>query len=491
MYTIQNTLMSVVIGSSMLLNVSGCSNSAAPSLSSSESLPGGETSVSIQPFASFQLPAENLPQARHPDFHAGKALAHQPWVRAPTITTARDGLGPLYNARTCLFCHINGGRSQMPESPDRELIGPFVRISIPGKDKIQGVVPEPVYGDQLQTQSVALSHQLRQVSQLKKVSLRAEEVKPEAYIYIDWQHSTFTYPDRTQVNLRRPKPRITKLAYGELNADTMFSLRNSPPIHGTGLLELIPQTAIDKLADPQDSNGDGISGRVNQVWDFEQARTVPGRFGLKANRANNLRIVTAAAFTGDVGITNPLFPQQPCTEAQTRCLKTVNGNGEEGVEIPDNLLSLVTDFLRNIGVPKRSGWNSEPVLAGRELFYQTGCQECHHPDYTTAESSQMPHLSKQKIWPYTDLLLHDMGPDLADGRPDYQASGSEWRTPPLWGVGLREAVNGSNNLLHDGRARTVEEAILWHGGEAKLVRQHFVNLKADQRQLLIEFVESL
>jgi CxxC motif-containing protein (DUF1111 family) len=491
MYVIPKNLTSAAIGSTMLLIANGCSNSSAPALSSSESLPGGEASVSSKPFASLQLPAGNLPQALHPDFHAGKALAHQPWVRAPTITTARDGLGPLYNARSCLFCHINGGRSQMPEHPNRELIGPFVRISLPGKDKIQGVVPEPVYGDQLQTQSVALSHQLRQVSQLKKVSLNTEEVEPEATISIDWQQSTFTYPDQTEVDLRKPKPRISKLAYGELNRNTLFSLRNAPPIHGTGLLELIPQSAIDKLADPQDNNGDGISGRVNQVWDFEQAKTVPGRFGLKANRANNLRIVTAAAFTGDVGITNPLFPQQPCTEAQTRCLKTANGNGEEGVELPANLLDLVTDFLRNIGVPKRSNWNSEPVLAGRELFFQAGCQQCHHADYTTGESSRMPHLTRQKIWPYTDLLLHDMGPGLADDRPDYQASGSEWRTPPLWGVGLREAVNGSNNLLHDGRARTVEEAILWHGGEAEQVRQHFVNLNMDQRQLLIEFVESL
>ncbi|MCG8488459.1 MAG: hypothetical protein MI756_13390 [Chromatiales bacterium] len=484
-------MVSAAIGSSMLLTMGGCSNPSAPTLSPTEALPGGDTSVSTRPYASFQLPAENLPQALHPDFHAGKALAHQPWVRAPTITTARDGLGPIYNARTCLFCHINGGRSQMPDSPNRELIGPFVRISIPGSDKIQGVVPEPVYGDQLQTQSVALSHQLRQVSQVRKVSLKSQEVKPEAYIYIDWQKSSFTYPDQTVVSLRWPKPRITKLAYGELDSNTLFSLRNSPPIHGTGLLELIPQSAIDALADPQDKNGDGISGRVNQVWDFEQAKTVPGRFGLKANRANNLRIVTAAAFTGDVGITNSIFPQQPCTEAQIQCLKTPHGNGEEGVEIPTKLLDLVSDFLRNIGVPKRSNWNSETVLAGRELFFRTGCQACHHPDYTTGESSRMPHLAKQKIWPYTDLLLHDMGADLADDRPDYEATGSEWRTPPLWGVGLREAVNGSNNLLHDGRARTVEEAIIWHGGEAQKAKQNFVNLKADQRDLLIKFVESL
>ncbi|MBT3012291.1 MAG: hypothetical protein KUF77_13650 [Candidatus Thiodiazotropha sp. (ex Lucina aurantia)] len=491
MHVKYRSLVTAAFWSSVALAITGCDNPAAPPLSLSEALPAGKASVSTKPYASLQLPADNLPQEKRPDFHAGKALAHQPWVRAPTITTARDGLGPIYNARTCLFCHINGGRSQMPDNPDRELIGPFLRISIPGEDKIWGVVPEPVYGDQFQTQSVALSHQLRQVNQVREASLKVEEVKPEAYIYIDWQESTFTYPDQTQVSLRQPKPRLTNLNYGELHPQTLFSLRNSPPIHGTGLLELIPQSAIDALADPQDKDGNGISGRQNRVWDFELGRTVPGRFGLKANRANNLRIVTAAAFTGDVGITNSLFPEQPCTEVQEKCLNTVNGNNDEGVELPDHLLNLTTNFLRNIGVPRRNDVSSETLLAGRELFYQAGCQQCHQPDFTTGESAQMPHLAGQRIWPYTDLLLHDMGSGLADGRPDYEASGSEWRTPPLWGVGLREEVNGSNNLLHDGRARSVEEAILWHGGEAESVKQHFVNLDAGQRTRLVGFVESL
>ncbi|MBV2122886.1 MAG: hypothetical protein KUF74_15695 [Candidatus Thiodiazotropha sp. (ex Ctena orbiculata)] len=480
-----------VLSTALLLPLCGCENPNVPALNPAEALPGGETSVSIKPHVSFQLPVANLPREKHPDFHAGKALAHQPWVRAPTITTARDGLGPIYNARTCLFCHINGGRTRMPENPQQELIGPFIRLSIPGKDKVHGVVPEPVYGDQFQTQSVALSHQLRQVSQVRKASLNVEEVKPEAYIYIDWQESSYTYPDQTEVSLRTPKPRITGLGYGDLHPDTLFSLRNSPAIIGTGLLELIPQSEIDALTDPEDRDGNGISGRLNQVWDFELEKTVPGRFGLKANRANNLRIVTAAAFTGDVGITNPLFADEPCTDAQKKCQQTISGNGGEQVELPAHLLDMVTDFLRNIGVPKRRNVNDEAVLAGRELFYETGCQQCHHPDFTTGDSTTLPHLAGQRIWPYTDLLLHDMGPELADGRPDYEANGSEWRTAPLWGVGLREAVNGSNNLLHDGRARSVEEAIIWHGGEAERVKQQFVNLDARHRQQLIKFVESL
>lgn len=469
------------------LSLGACSQKSAPEFEASEALPAGKASVGTAPYPSFMSPASNLPADKRPAFHAGKALAHQPWVKAPTITDARDGLGPIYNARTCLACHVNGGRSIMPVDGSMELFGAFVRISLPGSDPIQGVVAEPTYGTQLQTQSIALSHQVRQPGLKEKNT----EAPPEAYIHIDWQYQDFTYPDHTRISLRKPQLRLEHLGYGALHPQTRFSLRNAPPILGVGLLELIPQAAIDAQADPQDKNGDGISGRVNQVWDFVTQQTVAGRFGLKANRANNLEIVTAAAFAGDVGISNPLFPAQPCTQAQPLCLQTTNGNDENGFELPAQLLTLVTDFSRNLGVPKRNNADAENLLQGRELFYASGCQQCHTPRYVTSTSARLPHLSQQTIWPYTDLLLHDMGPDLADNRTDYQASGSEWRTPPLWGAGLGKKVNGSDNLLHDGRARSVEEAILWHGGEATASRQHFIELPAAKRQLLLQFVESL
>ena len=474
-----------------LFSLSGAGSSSqsynAPAITPTEEMPGGEGSISYRPLASFMQPTANLEAREVIQFHAGKAFAHQPWVKAPTITTGRDGLGPIYNARTCLACHINGGRGIMPVDGDQSLISAFLRLSIPGENKEIGVIPEPTYGDQLQSQSVALSHQLRHLN-LKK---NPKEVSAEAYTYVDWQTETFTYPDKSSVELRSPKIRLEQLGYGELHPDTLMSLRNAPPMHGMGLLEMIPQRAIDSLADSEDSDKNGISGRVNQVWNVETQKTEPGRFGLKANRPN-IKIVTASAFTGDVGITNPLFPEQPCTKAQETCLKTPNGNDQpEDVELPSHLLDLVTNFTRNIGVPKRREPNAPETLKGREKFYQVGCHSCHQPSFTTGESQDLPHLSKQTIWPYSDLLLHDMGPALADGRPDYEASGSEWRTAPLWGVGLNQAVNGSNNLLHDGRARSVEEAILWHGGEAEATKGRFVQLPAKDRQVLIQFVESL
>lgn len=467
--------------------VAAAESSGVPAVSPLETLPGGEGSVSFRPRPSFMLPVANLPEAAKPVFHAGRALAHQPWIKAPTATTARDGLGPIYNARTCLACHINGGRGTMPVDGKQNLVSAFLRLSIPGKDKRNGAVPEPVYGDQIQSQSVALYHQLRHL----KMARNEAEVAPEAYIFVDWRISRFTYPDGASVELRSPSVRLENLGYGPLHPDTRMSLRNAPPMHGMGLLEMIPQRAIDALADPGDQNGDGISGRVNRVWNLETRQTEAGRFGLKANRPN-LKVVTASAFQGDVGITNPLFPQQPCTTAQTICRKTPNGNDSpEDVELPAHLLDLVTDFTRNIGVPKRRDPTGSGVLEGRALFHAAGCAACHHPSFTTGNSEAFPHLSQQTIWPYTDLLLHDMGPGLADGRADFEASGSEWRTPPLWGLGLNQAVNGSNNLLHDGRARSVEEAILWHGGEAEQAKDRFSDLSARQRAALITFVESL
>ncbi len=466
---------------------------AAPPISLSESFPGGETTVPHRPFASFMRPAKNLPEKLKPEFHAGKALAHQPWVKAPTITTARDGLGPLYNARTCLACHINGGRGKMPDDGSDVLLSAFLRVSLPGYDKVNGVIGEPTYGDQFQSQSVALSHQLRAV--VKDTELKNKEVAPEGYVYIDWLKKTYSYADGEDVALRLPKIRIENLSYGPLHKDTLIGIRLAPPIHGMGLIEAITQASIEQNADPDDVDNDGISGRINQVWDFEKKQTVAGRFGLKANKSS-IRFQVAGAFAGDMGITNPVFPKESCTQSQELCLVTPNGNevavnDMPPVELSDSLLKLVVDFNKNIAVPKRRNETSKKVIAGRELFYQINCNSCHNPSYVTGTATGFPHLSNQQIWPYSDFLLHDMGPELADGRTDYLAAGSEWRTPPLWGVGLNQKVNGSDNLLHDGRAQSVEAAVLWHGGEAQTSKENFSKLNKKQRTALVAFVNSL
>lgn len=482
-------ILSIALYTALAFTGMGCGSSfEVPAPVASEYRPGGDATVSIQPFPSSMRPAPSLPITLRPAFHAGKALAHQPWVKAPATTTARDGLGPIYNARACLDCHTNGGRGRLPDNGESALFSAIVRISLPGNDALHGVIPDPVYGDQLQTQSVALSHQLR--GQALGNDDRDEEAAPEAYVFVDWQIKTFLYPDEERVELRTPVIRITDLGYGKLHPDTLMGLRNAPPIHGVGLLELIDQTLIDAHVDPLDRDNNGISGRINHVWNPVSQKTEPGRFGLKANRPN-LSVVTAGAFANDIGISNPLFPGQPCTDKQSACLATISGADAGGVELPANLLDLVVNFTRNLGVPARRGKDDLSVQEGRQLFYRTGCQQCHVPSYVTMDSAAQPHLGKQTIWPYTDLLLHDMGPELADHRSDYEASGSEWRTPPLWGVGLSHATSGSNHLLHDGRARGVEEAILWHGGEAEAIKQAFTRLPKIQRQSLITFVESL
>ena len=463
------------------------SHTAAPILSKEEAKPGGDTSVSYKPFPSFELPAANLPLKDRPLFYAGKALAHQPWVKAPTVTDARDGLGPLYNARTCLMCHTKGGKGFIPATNKIPIMGTLVRVSKPGFDKIKGVIPHPVYGDQIQGQSTSLAHQLRHSQIPGSIT---HDVAPEAYVYINWQTKIFTYPDQREVTLRKPELDFRNLGYGPLGEDTLFSLRVAPSIHGMGLLELIAQKDLDKLSDPEDKNHDGVSGRSNFVWDIEQQKTVAGRFGLKANKAT-LKMQVAGAFANDVGISNSLFPQQPCSQQQIACNQLTNGNNKNGVEISDHLLNLVTDFNRNLAPVIRRNFNHKEVNQGREIFYQVGCQTCHQPDFKTQDSNEFPHLAKQHIWPYSDLLLHDMGPALADGRPDFLATGSEWRTAPLWGVGLQEAVNGSKALLHDGRAETIEEAILWHGGEANRARNNFIARNKEERDSLIKFINSL
>lgn len=477
----------------LLSGLSACTKqSNVPAISALESLPGGAGSTDYLPVASFEQPVKNLPVDLWANFYAGKALANQPWVIAPATTNARDGLGPLFNARSCFACHKNGGKSKMPSDGGEQLFGPLVRISLPGFDPVNGVVFDPVYGDQLQTQSIAFSHLMNIPLEKRK---NKKEVSPEAYVYVDWHVKGVMYPDGKTIKLRYPQLRIENLAYGELAENSQITVRNAPSLAGMGLLELIDQADIDALVDVDDVNKDGISGRLNYVWDRERHKTVVGRFGLKANR-HDLRDITAAAFVNDIGITNAIYPIDNCSQQQVLCRHSPNGNDKEGVELPEKLLQLTTQFVRNIGVPKRRNEDAADVKRGRNIFYQTGCQGCHTPSFTTQQWTDTgnkisQHLYGQTIWPYSDLLLHDMGEALASERTDFLATEREWRTPPLWGVGLNSKVNGSRNLLHDGRATSIEEAILWHGGEAENVKNAFMSLPKTKRDDLLAFVESL
>lgn len=467
----------------LILLVQGCTSDHDPALPEIQHQldAGGAATVKYQPFARFDLPAPTLTDENKSLFYAGRALAHQPWVKAPTSTTARDGLGPIFNARSCLGCHVSGGRGRMPDDEKEALFTAFVRVSLPGANPQLGVVPEPIYGDQLQTQSVALSAQLG-------LPINKGELAPEAVVRVRWQYGKIRFSDGHIAERRRPELLISQLSDGPFNEAVQTSLRNAPGMFGMGLIAAIPQTDIDALADPSDLNGDGISGRSNQVWNPVSQATEPGRFGWKANRPD-LATIVASAFAGDIGITNPIFPNQPCSAAQAICQQQPNGNNRDGFELPADLLELTVNFVRDIAVPRTR--LNEHNIEGRDAFYSVGCQGCHQASFTTQTMGDLPHLSQQKIWPYSDFLLHEMGEELADNRTDFEASGHEWRTAPLWGIGLQKKVAQQLSLLHDGRARTVEEAILWHGGEAQQVKENYMALPHVLRRELEIFVEAL
>jgi CxxC motif-containing protein (DUF1111 family) len=274
----------------------------------------------------------------------------------------------------------------------------------------------------------------------------------------------------------------------------MMSPRLAPPMIGLGLIEAVPEAQIRANADPDDKNGDGISGRTNEVWSLADNRVALGRFGWKAG-VPSIRQQAASAFAGDMGLSTPLVPRPSgdCTGAQSFCLNAPNGNSERDgdLEVGAKVFDHVVFYAQNLAVPPRRNAKDAGVVQGKALFYQLGCQACHMPSFTTGAVEGQPHLSNQKIWPYTDLLLHDMGEGLADNRPEGMADGREWRTPPLWGIGLTETVSGHTFFLHDGRARNVEEAILWHGGEAQASRDGYAALTKAEREALLSFVNSL
>lgn len=439
-----------------------------------EALSGGSATVFKADRNAFSLPSANLAPSRRLDFSVGNSFFRNPWVMAPATTTARDGLGPLFNTNACQNCHIKDGRGHPPEPDALSAASMLVRLSLPAGDEHAaiierlGVVPEPTYGGQLQ-------------------DMANPGVAPEGKVRVSYSPQVVKFADGYSVELRRPTLEISQLGYGAMHPDTRFSARIAPPMIGLGLLEAIPESAILANADPDDSNADGIYGRANRVWDHSQQRTVLGRFGWKAGQPT-LNQQNAEAFANDMGLTSALVPQDNCSASQSACLAAPNG----GVtEISDKIMASILFYTRNLGVPARRDVDEPQVIAGKNLFHAAGCQGCHTPQFTTAADAAEPELANQKIRPYSDLLLHDMGEALADNRSEFLASGREWRTPPLWGLGLSEAVNGHTQLLHDGRARNPLEAILWHGGEADAAKQRVLTFSADERAALLAFLNSL
>jgi CxxC motif-containing protein (DUF1111 family) len=413
----------------------------------------------------------------------GNGIFKKIWVSSPSSTQASDGLGPLYNARACQRCHLKDGRGRPPVDGE-EATSLFLRLSIPPRSEAETsaiaagkipLIPEPTYGDQLQNFAVP-------------------GFDAEGRMVISYEDIPVALNGGQTAILRKPSYSITDLSYGPLDPQVMLSPRVANQMIGLGLLEAIHEGDVLALADPEDLDGDGISGRPNRVRAGDSGELVVGRFGWKAGNPT-VRQQSAHAFTGDIGVSTTMTPYHwgGCTEKQVVCRSAPDGvqAAQGDVEAPDKVLDLVSFYARNLAVPARRDVADKDILAGKALFYGAGCTACHRPKFVTRKDAEPEAHAFQLIWPYSDLLLHDMGEGLADNRPEWGADGREWRTAPLWGIGLTETVNGHTRFLHDGRARNLLEAILWHGGEAETARRKVVDMTPDERGALLAFIGSL
>lgn len=437
-------------------------------------LSGGETTIFNATSHAFSLPAPNLSEAQLLRHTEGDFDFEANFVVGPDTDGPLDqrGLGPIFNNTSCLKCHVRDGRGR-PQEGTAQNFGFLVKLST-GIDGSGVPIAIPNYGTQLGDRAVT-------------------GTVPEARVNISYTYEAGSFPDGEAYELRRPVYTFQD-HYDPGNwpdASTLkYSPRAAPPVFGRGLLEAILQTDIEALADPSDSNADGISGRPQWSPDPEAGGTLRlGRFARKGENPS-LRLQHAGAYLQDMGITTPVHTVESCREAgvQSQCSHEIMNEPEAS----ETALADVTFYVQTLAVPARRNLTESSVQRGAVLFEQIGCASCHVPTFTTGlHPDGISELSYQNIQPFTDLLLHDMGPDLADGRSVFQADGREWLTPALWGLGLTYTVSGHQNLLHDGRARNPTEAILWHGGEAQEARDQFYNLTKRDRQALLNFLKSL
>jgi CxxC motif-containing protein (DUF1111 family) len=440
-------------------------------------LSAGAFTVPLADANAYSQPAPALSERQRASVLQGRAAFNRAWV-VPGLSTGDWGVGPTFVADRCGACHREGGRGTVPKSTNEQLLGLAVRVSVPGTDAHGGPRPLDNYGDQLQNRALQ--------GQTPELMFEYEPVPAEADLYLDWDERIVKLADGTEVSLRSPRLSIENPAFGPLPADTMTSLRLTPPVFGLGLLAAVPEQTL--LAIAEDQRRLGFNGRPNYAWDAINGRMALARFGWKASQPS-LRQQIAGAALGEMGVTSSLFPKQNCPDVQTICRREAPGNEPELSDAAWDELELM---LLGLGVPAARNLSDAAVQRGGILFEQMQCSVCHQPTLRTADYfARLPELSRQTFHAYTDLLLHDMGDGLADHRPDYAASGRDWRTPPLWGLGLSRTVNGSTVLLHDGRARNVTEAILWHGGEAQRARDAFARLSKQDRDALIAFVNAI
>jgi CxxC motif-containing protein (DUF1111 family) len=424
-----------------------------PGLASAEPTPSPDA---------FSQPLANLSDHDRATVHLGNSLFRKSWRPAPSETMASDGLGPLYNARSCADCHFRDGRGRPPNGPDERALSLILRLA----------KPDPVYGGQIQNQAVPGQ-------------------TPEARVRVHYEEHSATLADGEIVHLRRPEYRLSNLGYGPLASGATFSPRLAPAVFGLGLLEAIAEADIRGGADPDDLDGEGISGRANDVRSAALGRTILGRFGWKAGQAT-IADQNAAALSNDIGIANPLAPALwgDCTALQSACRAGPHGDSERhgGLEVSSKVTRHLAFYLQGLAPPPA---RDRDLAEGRHLFRKVGCAACHREHFVTGDTDPLAALRGQTIRPFTDLLLHDMGDGLADSMREGEANEREWRTAPLWGIGLTKIVSGHSYFLHDGRARNLMEAILWHGGEAQAARDAFAKLAKSDRAAILAFLNAL
>lgn len=471
---------------------------------------GGDTTIHIQgeSVRAYRNPAANLTEEQVAAHLAGDALFERNFSDNPTRPL--KGLGPVYNNTSCIACHAKDGRGALPVVPVNQEWVPFkqnesifLRISIENShikntpksamNSWGAPVPVPGFSDQL----------------FHLGSYGVREDAPgvgQARVWMKYEHSEFVYPDGEVVSLRKPLFKVTD-AYDEAvlpdgsvqsrlyAKDVKISPRMSQPMFGLGLLEAIKESDILSLAS-RDLRHEGIAGKVNWVFDIEKflsGNIYPvsmGRFGLKNNTPTVLH-QSLGALRGDIGVTNYAFPEESIfgTPLYENYVQS-SAHRADGLETTNEISDALVFYSQTLAVPSRRNIEDPEVIRGGRIFNQVGCASCHHPRYVTG-SHPIQAFSQQTIYPFTDMLLHDMGEELADDRQDFDASGRDWKTRPLWGIGQTQTVNPRAGFLHDGRARTIEEAIVWHGGEGSHSRKRFSQLKKEERAALIRFVRSL
>ncbi len=428
--------------------------------------------LSVEAFTAdkaFGRAIPNLSELELAFFGVGNAMFDQSWVTAPATTTSRDGLGPIFNARACSACHAKDGRGKPLLENNAASQGFLIRLSS-DNNFAEGPIAFENYGGQLQDAANL-------------------GIEPEGSINVAFEFIEGRYPDNTVYQLRKPIYSIVDNSYGSLSG-AQTSPRVGQQVIGLGFIDALSEESLLKNQDVNDIDKDGISGKANYVWNVKQQKLTIGKFGWKANQPS-LEQQVAGAFHGDMGLTSDLFPNENCPSG-VDCSKLANGNNVgEQVEVNSKQFSRIMIYQAAISVPKRRNVDNADVINGKRLFNTLNCVTCHVDRFTTSTYPLLPQLENITIKPYSDFLLHDMGEALADERGDFLANGNEWKTQPLWGIGLIETVNKHTFLLHDGRARTIEEAILWHGGEATKSKESFMNLEKNKREQLLAFLNTL